>query len=527
MSASTSTAISTSTCPGTIGSFNFTTFNHCIKAEFPDTEHHRWGINPSNLEILPSVPIATLEDLDKAVTAARAAFKLWSKVSWEDRQRALLTFIQAIENEKDGFVKLLTTEQGKPTFQAKAEVDLAIAVGRATAQMTLPEEVIEDTEERNIVCRFTPLGVVAGIVPWNFPNLLAIMKIAPAVVTGNAIIIKPSPFTPYSGLKLVELAQNFFPPGVVQSLSGDDNLGPWITSHPGIDKISFTGSTRTGKLVAASAAKTLKRVTLELGGNDAAIVCADVDIEKVAPEIANFAFLNSGQICLCIKRIFIHKSIYEPFLAALARHAKTLRVGDGFAPDTFCGPLQNSMQYARVKDFFADIEKEKWTVAFGGKVENTSGYFINPTIIDNPADDSRIVTEEPFGPIVPTLCWEREVEVVARANATHMGLGASVWSKDVESASRIARQLEAGTVWVNNHFDLSPVAPFGGFKGTLLRNDAERDARAASLSPLRLFQMISAKEMPHPLESGLGVEMGVAGLKAMCNSQTLMIKKRE
>ncbi|KAJ5041516.1 uncharacterized protein L3040_005101 [Drepanopeziza brunnea f. sp. 'multigermtubi'] len=336
------------------------------------------------------------------------------------------------------------------------------------------------------------------------------MKIAPAVVTGNAIIIKPSPFTPYSGLKLVELAQNFFPPGVVQSLSGDDNLGPWITSHPGIDKISFTGSTRTGKLVAASAAKTLKRVTLELGGNDAAIVCADVDIEKVAPEIANFAFLNSGQICLCIKRIFIHKSIYEPFLEALARHAETLRVGDGFAPDTFCGPLQNSMQYERVKGFFADIEKEQWTVAFGGKVENTSGYFINPTIIDNPADDSRIVTEEPFGtlvrvhttlakangilvgPIVPTLCWESEVEVVERANATDMGLGASVWSKDVESASRIARQLEAGTVWVNNHFDLSPMAPFGGFK-----------------------------------ESGWGVEMGVAGLKAMCNSQTLMINKRE
>ncbi|KAK0102704.1 hypothetical protein ONS95_006306 [Cadophora gregata] len=475
----------------TTSPLDFTTFKHCINGSLLSTKTQHHGINPSNLTSLPDVPVATPEDLDKAVAAARTAFKSWSRVPWEERKRAVLAFVDRLEEEKDEFVRLLVTEQGKPTFQAVQELAASVAWSRVFANLTLSEEVIEDNEERKIVNRFTPLGVVAGIVPWNFPNLLAMMKIAPSVLAGNVIIVKPSPFTPYSGLKLVEMAQQFFPPGVVQSLSGDDNLGPWITSHPGIDKISFTGSSRTGKLVAASAAKTLKRVTLELGGNDAAIIMPDVDIEKVAPQIATFAFLNSGQICLCIKRIFIHKSIYRPFVDAMARHAKTLQVGDGFAAGTFCGPIQNSMQYERVKGFFSEIEKEKWNVACGGKVDKTNGYFITPTIIDNPADNARIVTEEPFGPIVPTLSWETEEEVIERANATNMGLGASVWSKDTAKADQIARQLEAGTVWVNNHFDLSPMAPFGGFK-----------------------------------ESGLGVEMGTGGLKALCNSQTLMINKK-
>ncbi|KAK2623564.1 hypothetical protein QTJ16_007118 [Diplocarpon rosae] len=383
--------------PSPTSPLDFTVFKHCINGSYPSTRECRHGVNPANLSPLPDMPVATPADLDAAVVAARAAYRAWSKVPWGERRGVIRRYVDALEGEKEGFVKLLTREQGKPIFQATNDLDIAISFARATASMVLDEEVIEDTEDRKIANRFTPLGIVAGIVPWNFPTLLATMKIIPAVLTGNVIIIKPSPFTPYSGLKLVELAQRFFPPGVIQSLSGDDDLGPWITSHPGIDKISFTGSTRTGKLVAASAAKTLKRVTLELGGNDAAIICADVDIEKVAPQIATFAFLNSGQICLCIKRIFVHKSIYAPFLRALTRHAKTFQVGDGSAPETFCGPVQNSMQYERVKGFFSDIEKEKWTVALGGKVDKTNGYFINPTIIDNPPDESRIVTEEPFG----------------------------------------------------------------------------------------------------------------------------------
>ncbi|KAJ3521942.1 hypothetical protein NM208_g13072 [Fusarium decemcellulare] len=323
--------------------------------------------------------------------------------------------------------------------------------------------------------------------------MLATAKIAPALLTGNVIIVKPSPFTPYCGLKLVELAQKFFPPGVVQSLSGDDRLGPWITSHPSIDKISFTGSTHTGKLVLQSASKTLKRVTLELGGNDPAVVFPDVDVDKVAEKVALFAFLNSGQICLNLKRIYVHESIYSEFRDAMVKHVKAYTFGDGSKDGISHGPLQNSMQYNRVKTFFDDIEKQGWKVATGGKFdpEPKDGYFVTPTIIDNPPEKSRIVVEEPFGPILPIMSWKTEDEVIERANDTLLGLGASVWSNDIKKAERVARQLDAGTVWVNNHFDITPTAPFGGHK-----------------------------------ESGIGTEWGINGLKGFCNSQTLFLSKK-
>jgi len=309
-------------------------------------------------------------------------------------------------------------------------------------------------------------------------------------LTGNCIIVKPSPFTPYCGLKLVELAQKFFPAGVVQALSGGDELGPWLTAHAGVDKISFTGSTATGKKVLESASKTLKRVTLELGGKDPAVICKSVDIAATAPKIATFAFLNSGQICVALKRIYIHEDIYDEFRDAMVEYTKTLKVGDGMDDGVFLGPIQNSMQYDRVQGFFDDIEKQGQKVAVGGKVKDSGGYFINPTIIDNPKEDSRLVVEEPFGPILPIMSWKDEEDVIDRANNTRMGLGASVWSNDLEEADRIARRLDAGSVWVNAHLEVDPKFAFGGHK-----------------------------------ESGIGSEYGVGGLKAFCNVQTLHIKK--
>jgi acyl-CoA reductase-like NAD-dependent aldehyde dehydrogenase len=278
----------------------------------------------------------------------------------------------------------------------------------------------------------------------------------------------------------------------VQSLSGDDNLGPWLTTHPGIDKISFTGSTQTGKLVMQSAAKTLKRVTLELGGNDAAVVFPDVDIDDVAEKVSTLAFMNSGQICLNVKRIYVHESIYEKFRDAVVKHVKNYKLGDGSAEGTSHGPVQNEMQYKRVKTFFEDIEKQGWKVATGGKFdpEPKNGYYITPTVIDNPPEDSRIVVEEPFGPILPLLSWKDEEEVIERANDTRLGLGASVWAADLKTAERVAKQLDAGIVWVNTHFDITPMAPFGGHK-----------------------------------ESGIGAEWGVNGLKGMCNVQSLFLSK--
>ncbi|KAF4954252.1 hypothetical protein FSARC_12189 [Fusarium sarcochroum] len=463
-----------------------------INGKSAPTDKTRHGINPATLKDKPEVPVATQENLNQAVEAARKAYKTWSKVPWQERKEKLFAWADAVEAQKKDFADLLVSEQGKPIAQASGEADAAVAWIKGQAGIDLPEEIVEDSENRKIITRYTPLGVAAAIIPWNFPLMLAAAKIAPALVTGNVIIVKPSPFTPYCGLKLVELAQQFFPPGVVQSLSGDDNLGPWITSHPGIDKISFTGSTNTGKLVLQSASKTLKRVTLELGGNDAAVVFPDVDVDKVAEKVAGLAFLNSGQICLNVKRIYVHESIYDKFRDAVVKHVKNYKLGDGSAEGTSHGPVQNEMQYNRVKTFFEDIEKQGWKVATGGNFDPSpkNGYYITPTVIDNPPEDSRIVVEEPFGPILPLLSWKDEEEVIERANDTRLGLGASVWSANLEAAERVAKSLDAGTVWVNSHFEITPTAPFGGHK-----------------------------------ESGIGAEWGINGLKGFCNVQSLFLSK--
>ncbi|KAH7088009.1 aldehyde dehydrogenase [Paraphoma chrysanthemicola] len=468
----------------------FNGFYNTINGKSTTTEKTRHGTDPATEKQNPEVPIATKKDVDDAVVAAQEAFKTWSKTPWEERKRMVLAFADAFEKHAEDFSKLLTQEQGKPLQWAKTEVQAGLHWMRQITTLELKEEVLEEDASKQVVVRYTPLGVTLGIVPWNFPIHLACGKIAPSLLTGNPIIIKPSPFTPYCGLKLGELGQQIFPPGVFQVLSGDDNLGPWLTSHPGISKVSFTGSTFTGKKVMESASKTLKRVTLELGGKDPAVITKNVDIDATAQKIATLAFLNSGQICIAIKRIYVHEAIYEKFRDAMAKFTKTLTMSDGREDGVFMGPIQNSMQYERVKTFFSDIEKENWKVAVGGKNEERTGYFITPTIIDNPADDSRIVTEEPFGPIVPLLSWSDENEVISRANNTAMGLGASVWSNDLEEANRIARQLDAGSVWVNTHLELDPTAPFGGHK-----------------------------------ESGVGYEWGIGGLKSFCNVQTLFLKK--
>ena len=261
------------------------TFRNTINNELTSTPTTRHSINPANSQPNTEVPVSTKEDLDRAVQAAKDAFKKWSKTSFAERRAALAAYAEAIEANADGFAKILTMEQGKPLNQAATEVGMAGIWIRGLSAIEIPENVIEDNAEKKIVQRYTPMGVAGAILPWNFPVLLAVGKIAPAVYTGNAIIVKPSPFTPYCDLKLVELASRFFPPGLVQCLSGDDTLGPMLTEHPGIDKISFTGSITTGRRVMASCAKTLKRVTLELGGNDPAIICDDVDIDAIIPQV--------------------------------------------------------------------------------------------------------------------------------------------------------------------------------------------------------------------------------------------------
>lgn len=299
-----------------------------INGKLVSTSQTRHGINPATKKVLSNVPVATQHDVDVAVKAAKDAFKTWSKTTIEKRRDAILKFAEAFKEHTDDFTKMLTTEQGKATMFAQAEVETGYLWLSEIAKLDIPEEVIHDTRESKIITRYTPLGVCVGIVPWNFPVHLAMGKIVSALITGNTFVLKPSPFTPYCGLKIAELGQQFLPPGIFQALSGDDNLGPWLTAHLGVDKIGFTGSTFTGKRVMESTAKTLKRVTLEPGGNDPAIICKSADIKAMAPAVATLAFLNSGQVCICIKRIYVHSSIYDEFRDAMVEYTKTMKVGE-------------------------------------------------------------------------------------------------------------------------------------------------------------------------------------------------------
>lgn len=291
------------------------------------------------------MPVATKDDLDTAVKHARTAFKKWSKTSIEERGKHLTAFADLMEQNRSELEKLLTMEQGKPLSLSQAELTMTLDWLRTFATMELKDEILEEDDEKTIYETHPPLGVCGAIVPWNWPIALGLMKVGQAIMTGNTIIMKPSPYTPYCDLKLGELGMAVFPPGVFQVLSGDDSLGPWMTEHPDIDMIAFTGSIPTGKRVAQSCAKTLKRYILELGGNDACIICEDVDIPKCVPKVAMLSFVNSGQICMLAKRIYVHEKIYDQFRDAMVEFTKNnIKTGSGFEEGVTVGPIQNSMQ---------------------------------------------------------------------------------------------------------------------------------------------------------------------------------------
>lgn len=421
--------------------------------------------NPANREIIAQVPEATEAHLNAAVDAAAEAFSSWKLSSLERRAQALNAVADAIEKNADAFMSLLTKEQGKPRAGAEWEIMGSIIWCREIAKQSLPDELVEDTADRRVVTHFSPLGVVGGIVPWNFPVLLAIWKIAPALMTGNTIIIKPSPFTPLCTLKLGEVCRQVLPPGIFNVVSGGDSLGKWMTAHPGIAKIAFTGHTDTGKHVMRSAAGTLKRLTLELGGNDPAIVLPDVDAKALAPQLFWAAFQNNAQFCNSTKRLYVHEDVYDEVLRELVAYTKSVKVGDGSNTDTQLGPIQNAPQYQKVLEYFDDCKRNGYRFAVGGEIDTKAkGWFIPVTIVDNPPENSRVVVEEPFGPILPMLKWSSEVDVIARANRTPYGLGASVWGKDLATVQRIGSQLEAGTVWLNEVHQYSPHQAFGGHK---------------------------------------------------------------
>lgn len=398
------------------------------------------------------------------MSAARAAWPEWRTHGFSARGQWLRDLARALREQGAELATLLTREQGKPLARAREEFDRsAQLIDGLTALVLEPERLREDARG-SAVLHHEPLGVVGAITPWNTPIVLAVSKIVQALYTGNTLVLKPSPYAPLTTLRLGELARDLLPPGVLNVLAGGADMGGWMTAHVGIDKISFTGSVRTGKAVMAACADTLKRFTLELGGNDAAIVLDDVDVDAIAPQLFWAAFSNSGQVCMAIKRLYVQRPVYERMVAALARIAEAVRVGAGSDPATELGPLQNRMQYDIVRGILDDAKASGARVLQGCQTLPAGGYFIAPTIVADALEGTRVVDEEPFGPVLPVLVFDDEADAVRRANETSFGLGSSVWSRDLERAQALAGQLRAGTTWINSHMGVEPGVPFGGVK---------------------------------------------------------------
>ncbi|MAU44720.1 MAG: aldehyde dehydrogenase [Yangia sp.] len=446
--------------------------------------------DPSTGKVLATAPNASPADLDAAIAAARDAGPAWTATPWQDRQTVLQQMAGVLVQNKDELTRLLVMEQGRPLEAALREIMISAYWFSETAKLRIDDDVISDDASGTTVVRHLPLGVVGALVPWNYPVVLAVWKIAPALLAGNTMVLKPSPFTPLTTLRMVELMREVVPAGVLNTISGDHDLGPRMTSHPGFDKISFTGSTDTGKAVMRSAANGLARLTLELGGNDAAIVLDDADLDTTVPALFWGAFINSGQICIAAKRIYVHDSIYEVFAQRFADLARSVKMGPGLEEGVQLGPVQNARQYERVCDLLQDCKSQGYTILAGGDLPGGEGWFVPATVVDNPPDDARIVREEPFGPIVPLLKFSAEDEVVARANATDFGLAGSVWTRDEARGRALARRLRTGTVWINTIQKPSPHAPLSGHKS-----------------------------------SGFGVENGIEGLRAYTITQTIALER--
>lgn len=420
-------------------------------------------VNPATGQGFATCPCADAAQLETAIAAAKAAFSGWAATPAAERRALLERLADGIEARADEFARLLTQEQGKPIPQASYEMAGAIAVMRHFAAMELPSEVLREANGTKLIRHWTPLGVVAAITPWNFPMLLLMMKLGPALAAGNTVIAKPAPTTPLTTLLMGQVAADILPAGVLNVIADQNDLGSRLTAHPDIAKVSFTGSTGTGKKVMQSVADTLKRLTLELGGNDAAIVLDDADIDVVAPAIFQAATINAGQVCLAAKRVYAPRALYDELCDALAALAKAAVVDNGDKQGTQIGPIQNRQQFEKLKDFLADAHANG-TIIAGGTVLDREGFFIAPTIVRDIPDDAKLVREEQFGPVLPILAYDDLDDAIARANDSEYGLGGTIWTADPERAIAVAMRIDTGTVWINKHLDLPFDVPTGGAK---------------------------------------------------------------
>lgn len=447
-------------------------------------------IDPATGQPFADAPLASRADLDRAVDAARRAFPSWAATPIDARAQAILAIADALESAKDELATLLSNEQGKPVPNAGGEIMGSVGWARATAALRPPVDVIKDDDSVRVEVHRKPLGVVASISPWNFPVMIAIWHIIPALLSGNTVVMKPSSYTPLTALRMVEIANAHLPAGVLNSVTGEGDIGRAMSEHRGIDKIVFTGSTPTGRSIMASGAANLKRLTLELGGNDAAIVLPDANVDKIAAKIFAKAFGNSGQICAAVKRVYVHDSLHDALADKLAEMARAAVVGAGSEAGSQFGPVQNRAQFDLVRSLADDARAQGGRFLAGGEPMERDGYFFPLSIVVDVTDGMRVVDEEQFGPILPIIRYSDPEDALARANANENGLGGSVWSSDVDAAIALAQRLECGTAWVNDHASISPDAPFGGAK-----------------------------------QSGIGTEFGLYGLEEYMQLQTIRVAK--
>jgi acyl-CoA reductase-like NAD-dependent aldehyde dehydrogenase len=446
-------------------------------------------INPSTGQWLAAAPDASPADIDSAVTVARAAFPKWSALATAERRAALLRVADTMEAHREELTLINSLECGAPIKIARS-VDVAVHYIRTIAALELPTEVLHSSADQQVELARVPLGVVAAITPWNAPLTLAAAKISAALLSGNTIVVKPSPFAPLATLRLGELIRELLPPGVLNIVSGGAVAGEALASHPEVDKISFTGSVGVGKHIMATASASLKRVTLELGGNDAAIILGDVDPLSIAPDLVRMGFANCGQFCMAIKRIYVMRPIAGQLAEALVAQLRTKRIGDAMDPRTDIGPVQNLQQYQRLQELIKDTRASGATIHAVDAEHDSPGYFITPAIVTDIAASAPLVCTEQFGPLLPIVPVDSAEEALALANAGRLGLGGSVWSADQAAAIRLAAQLEVGTAWVNQHGSLDARYPISGVK-----------------------------------ESGIGAEYGLEGLKAYTSPRVMNIAK--
>jgi acyl-CoA reductase-like NAD-dependent aldehyde dehydrogenase len=459
------------------------TYDALLASITPLSGPTRTILDPATGQPVGEAPVHTVDDLEAAVAAAAAAQPAWAALGHGARSAALLKAADAVERSAEELARLLSREQGKPLNgpNARFEVGACAAWLRVAATTALDPETVVDDGETRAELHYRPIGVVGAIGPWNWPMMITVWQLAPALRMGNAVVVKPSEFTPLSVLALVEILNQELPEGLLTAVSGGRDVGARLAGHPAVGKIMFTGSTATGKAIIKSSADTVKRLTLELGGNDAGIVLPDADPKAIAEGLFWGAFINTGQTCAALKRLYVHDDVYDAVCTELTAVAAAMPMGNGLDEDNVLGPLQNRQQFDIVARLVEAARGSGARILLGGNpATDQPGHFYPATLVADIDNNNPLVAEEQFGPALPIIRYSTVDEAVAMANALDVGLGASVWSSNLPDARKVAARIEAGTVWINKHGAVDPRIPFGGAK-----------------------------------QSGYGLEFGLEGLKAL------------